>query len=136
MGIDQIASRPHTARKLFLPHPLSQIEEVLKWQETELRPGDILLLRTGVVRWFEQASAADKVKGMIENDNWPGLEATEESKRWLWNRHFAAVASDNMSFEFGPHGGKYLVSLPLVLSLPRKVAKQTMHQSDTDIYCS
>lgn len=88
------------------PIPLSQIKEVLAWQKTELRTGDILLLRTGVVRWFEQASGEEKIKGMIENDNFPGLEATEESKRWLWNNHFAAVASDNMSFEFGPHGGK------------------------------
>lgn len=92
------------------PIPLSQIKEVLAWQKTELRPGDILLLRTGVVRWFEQASPEDKVKGMIENDNFPGIAATEEVKRWLWNSHFAAVASDNPSFEFGPHGGKCSIS--------------------------
>lgn len=85
---------------------LSQIKQVLEWQKTELRTGDILLLRTGVVRWFENASVEEKVKGMVENDNFPGIEATEEVKRWLWDSHFAAVASDNMSFEFGPHGGK------------------------------
>lgn len=89
------------------PIPLEQIKQVLAWQKTELRTGDILLLRTGVVRWFESASEEEKRKGMIENDNFPGIEATEETKRWLWNSHFAAVASDNMSFEFGPHGGKY-----------------------------
>lgn len=87
--------------------PLSQIQEVLEWQKTELRTADILLLRTGVVRWFEHATDAEKVKGMIENDNFPGIEATEQVKRWLWDNHFAAVASDNMSFEFGPHGGMY-----------------------------
>ena len=89
------------------PIPLSQIKEVLAWQKTELRTGDILLLRTGVVRWFEQASDEEKVKGMIENDNFPGIEATEEVKQWIWNSHFAAVASDNMSFEFGPHKGMH-----------------------------
>ncbi|SNX88153.1 uncharacterized protein MEPE_06864 [Melanopsichium pennsylvanicum] len=84
------------------------IKEVLKWQKTELRTGDVLLLRTGVVRWFEQASDEEKMKGLIENDNFPGIEATEEVKRWIWNSHFAAVASDNMSFEFGPHGDLWL----------------------------
>ncbi|CDU22898.1 uncharacterized protein SPSC_01528 [Sporisorium scitamineum] len=88
--------------------PLKQIKEVLEWQNTQLRVGDILLLRTGVVRWFENASDEEKVKGMIENDNFPGIEATEEVKRWLWDSHFAAVASDNMSFEFGPHGDLWL----------------------------
>ncbi|KAJ9479267.1 hypothetical protein PHBOTO_002753 [Pseudozyma hubeiensis] len=88
--------------------PLEQIKQVLAWQRTQLRTGDILLLRTGVVRWFEQASEQEKVKAMIENDNFPGIEATEEVKRWLWDSHFAAVASDNMSFEFGPHGDLWL----------------------------
>ncbi|SJX62710.1 uncharacterized protein SRS1_10959 [Sporisorium reilianum f. sp. reilianum] len=88
--------------------PLAQIKEVLEWQNTQLRTGDILLLRTGVVRWFESANDDGKVKGMIENDNFPGIEATEEVKRWLWDSHFAAVASDNMSFEFGPHGDLWL----------------------------
>lgn len=86
--------------------PLEQIKQVLQWQGTVLRTGDILLLRTGVVRWFENASDEEKVKGMIENDNFPGIEATEEVKRWIWNSHFAAVASDNLSFESGPHGGE------------------------------
>nr|CDI53362.1 conserved hypothetical protein [Melanopsichium pennsylvanicum 4] len=90
------------------PILLDQIKEVLKWQKTELRTGDVLLLRTGVVRWFEQASDEEKMKGLIENDNFPGIEATEEVKRWIWNSHFAAVASDNMSFEFGPHGDLWL----------------------------
>lgn len=98
---------PIPAGNSSFPIPLEQIKEVLKWQKTELKTGDILLLRTGVVRWFESASDEEKVKGMIENDNFPGIEATEEVKRWLWNNHFAAVASDNMSFEFGPHGGKF-----------------------------
>ncbi len=101
-------TEPIPAANSSYPIPLSQIKEVLEWQKSELRAGDILLLRTGVVRWFEQASDEDKVKGMIENDNFPGIEATEEVKRWLWNSHFAAVASDNPSFEFGPHGDLWL----------------------------
>jgi hypothetical protein len=28
-----------------------------------------------------------------------GLEGTEETVKWLWNKHFAAVASDTLAFE-------------------------------------
>lgn len=31
-----------------------------------------------------------------------GLEGTEEMARWLWNNHFAAVVSDNLSVEAMP----------------------------------
>lgn len=107
-------TEPIPAANSSYPIPLSQIKEVLAWQKTELCTGDILLLRTGVVRCFEQASSEEKVKGMIENDNFSGFEATEESKRWLWDNHFAAVASDNMSFKFRPHGGTLQASFSLL----------------------
>lgn len=89
------------------PIPLADIKAVLQWQKVTLKPGDILLLRTGVVRWFESADQEERRKGFKEADNFPGIEATEEVKRWLWNEHFAAVGADNPSFEFGPHGGMY-----------------------------
>jgi kynurenine formamidase len=31
-----------------------------------------------------------------------GLEGTEEMARWIWNKHFAAVASDNVAVEAMP----------------------------------
>jgi kynurenine formamidase len=31
-----------------------------------------------------------------------GLEGTEEMARWIWNNHFAAVASDNVAVEAMP----------------------------------
>jgi kynurenine formamidase len=31
--------------------------------------------------------------------HYPGLEGSEESLRWLWNTHFAAVAADSPGFE-------------------------------------
>lgn len=33
--------------------PASELEEVLKFQGTEYRQGDILIVRTGFVRWHE-----------------------------------------------------------------------------------
>jgi kynurenine formamidase len=32
----------------------------------------------------------------------PGLAATEESAAWLWDRHVAAVAADNLAVEKAP----------------------------------
>ena len=34
--------------------------------------------------------------------NFVGVEATQDSLRWLWENRFAAVASDNPAFERGP----------------------------------
>ncbi|OAG38894.1 hypothetical protein AYO21_06925 [Fonsecaea monophora] len=31
-----------------------------------------------------------------------GLEATEESAKWIWNHYFAAVATDTLGFEVTP----------------------------------
>ncbi|EPQ26511.1 uncharacterized protein PFL1_05833 [Pseudozyma flocculosa PF-1] len=105
---EETRSDPLPAGNTSYPIPLSQIEAVLAHQRTELRPGDILLLRTGVVRWCESASMRQKQEAFTGDDNFPGFEPTEESKRWLWNHKFAAVAADNPSFEHGPHGDLWL----------------------------
>lgn len=35
--------------------PAKELEETLKWQGTTTRPGDILLVRSGYVRWHKYA---------------------------------------------------------------------------------
>lgn len=36
-----------------------------------------------------------------------GLEANEDTLRWLWDSRFAAIASDSPAVERGPVGGPY-----------------------------
>ncbi|KAH0841187.1 hypothetical protein FOPE_06460 [Fonsecaea pedrosoi] len=78
-----------------------EVESVLKHQKTHLRDEDILILRTGFTDWhvhanIEEQEAASKRGAFI------GLEATEESAKWIWNHHFAAVATDTLEFEVTP----------------------------------
>jgi len=42
---------------------------------------------------------------MRDAHRWIGLAGTEETVRWLYARHFAAVAGDTMSFEAIPPSG-------------------------------
>lgn len=46
-----------------------------------------------------------------------GIEGTIEMARWLWNHHFAAIASDNLAVEAMPpmEGGEVLPLTSLVL---------------------
>ncbi|KAL3477057.1 hypothetical protein BJX99DRAFT_226651 [Aspergillus californicus] len=80
---------------------VSEIQEVLRYQNTSCRQGDVLIVRTGYVRWHEQADA-HSLSLAIDKSNSIGVANTMETVRWLYNEHFAAVASDNPAFEATP----------------------------------
>ncbi|KAK6383965.1 hypothetical protein LTS17_003257 [Exophiala oligosperma] len=85
-------------------YPISEkdLETVAAWQGTEFRQGDILLIRSGFVKWYKEASSEDRRRGTVGGSTWAGIEGTEESVKWLWNRHFAAVGGDANVFEAWP----------------------------------
>ncbi|PGH20773.1 hypothetical protein AJ80_03534 [Polytolypa hystricis UAMH7299] len=78
------------------------LEAVAAAQGTELRKGDILLIRSGFVKWHNEASGEEMRRGTVDGTEWAGLEGTKESIEWLWNRHFAAVGGDANVFEAWP----------------------------------
>ncbi|KIW77806.1 hypothetical protein Z517_07639 [Fonsecaea pedrosoi CBS 271.37] len=78
-----------------------EVESVLKHQKTHLRDGDILILRTGFTDWHVHASIEEQ-EAASKRGAFIGLEATEESAKWIWNHHFAAVATDTLGFEVNP----------------------------------
>lgn len=82
--------------------PVSEIEECLKHQGTTLRQGDILMIRSGYVRWHNSASMDERRKGTQENSIAIGLQGSETSVRWLYDHHFAAVVGDTVAFEAWP----------------------------------
>lgn len=92
--------------KTFSNHavPLSVMLDVAKEQNTTFRRGDILFVRIGVIKeWEEEMSAADKLAyAQDPKPQHAGIEGTEEMLRWLWNEGFAAVAGDAISFEVYP----------------------------------
>ncbi|BCS28592.1 uncharacterized protein APUU_70162A [Aspergillus puulaauensis] len=81
---------------------VSEIEKTLEWQGTECRPGDILLLRTGFVKWHNEAGATTRATG-VRSCRYIGVEGKMETVRWLYRRRLAAVACDTMGFEAWPY---------------------------------
>jgi kynurenine formamidase len=87
----------------FTPQDLEEVREA---QRVEFEVGDILILRTGWMNWYENASsdvkdglAADSINRLTT----PGLIGSEGMAEWLWNHHFAALAADNTAVEAWPH---------------------------------
>ncbi|OQV06784.1 hypothetical protein CLAIMM_11310 [Cladophialophora immunda] len=83
---------------------ISQLEQVVKWQKTVLKPGDILFVRTGFIAWSNSATDDENRQGIVENGEYLGLEASMASCRWHWNHHFSAVVADNITYEAWPPG--------------------------------
>lgn len=77
------------------------LREVAEAQGTPLRTGDILMLRTGYIGAYLAATPEERA-GFKEQRDCPGLSAGEESARFLWDSHVAAVVSDNPAVEQVP----------------------------------
>jgi len=71
-----------------------------------LRPGDILLVRTGWLAAFRAAPDADARHLLIQGEagarDYSGLDGNEGMWRFLWDQGIAAVAADNPTVEAWP----------------------------------
>jgi Putative cyclase len=80
-----------------------QLQATADWQGVQFQTGDILIVRTGWVGWYNSLSEAQRValaeQGALTVG---GLEQSESSLRFLWDNHFAAIACDNPPFEVFP----------------------------------
>ena len=76
----------------------ADIESALKKQKTEVRQGDIVLLRTGAVPQYYEMSAADQ-------SNWPNVQTgiTKDVIPWVRDKQIAALAADNLGVEQAPN---------------------------------
>lgn len=79
---------------------IADIQTVAKEQNVEFRPGDVLIVRTGATEVLGAPSPADFA--LMQKVQFSGVEGNMETVKWLWNQHFAAVASDNIAFEALP----------------------------------
>ncbi|OJJ45224.1 hypothetical protein ASPZODRAFT_152926 [Penicilliopsis zonata CBS 506.65] len=82
--------------------PVRDIEAAMAAQKTETRQGDILFVRSGFVRWHNGATDAERHQGTKTQNTFIGVQASEESVRWLYERHFAALVGDTVAFEVWP----------------------------------
>jgi len=84
---------------------VNQIQEVAKAQGVSFQQGDFLFVRTGWIKWYDSLNEQERIKfgkGDPHHYSWAGIENEEESLRFLWDEHFAAVISDCPSFEKFP----------------------------------
>ncbi|MGH7985713.1 MAG: cyclase family protein [Candidatus Binataceae bacterium] len=81
--------------------PLEELRETLNAQKTQLRPGDILLIRIGWTQAYLDMSAEEKAE-LARDTKCPGIEGSARVARWLWENHIAAVASDAPGLEAIP----------------------------------
>ncbi|KAF5556451.1 hypothetical protein FPHYL_7952 [Fusarium phyllophilum] len=83
--------------------PVSELEATIAYQGTETRQGDILIVRSGFVRWHNNAKADIRALGTEQQHYMIGLANDDETIRWLYSKHFSAVAGDTMGFEAWPY---------------------------------
>jgi hypothetical protein len=83
----------------------AEFDAVLAWQGCTPRDGDLLLVRTGWLRWYLALDRAgrESLGGRLHNRadgmDCPGLAPGVDMAGWLWDHRVAAVAADNAALE-------------------------------------
>jgi kynurenine formamidase len=104
-------------------YTLAELKAALKHQGSALQPGTILLVRTGWMESYENATAEEKrALSPAEKLRCAGIEASREMVAWLWNNRVAAIGTDcpgveAFPFDFTDEGALHYRALPL-LGLP------------------
>ncbi|KAJ6509207.1 hypothetical protein C8R47DRAFT_1097849 [Mycena vitilis] len=85
-------------------HPITvkELEACAAAQGVKFQRGDILMLRVGFIKKYYESTqdAKDSLRGKPET--FTGIEQSEDMKRFLWDNHFAAIASDQPCLESWP----------------------------------
>uniref|UniRef100_A0A8H7MYU5 Cyclase n=1 Tax=Bionectria ochroleuca TaxID=29856 RepID=A0A8H7MYU5_BIOOC len=81
----------------------ADMEACAAHQGVEFRPGDVLIVRTGMTEVFD-ALTPEQLRAAAEVDTvtMSGVHGSVETAKWIWNHRFVAVASDNNSVEALP----------------------------------
>jgi len=101
-------------------YTVADLNGALRAQGSELRPGSIVLVRTGWMPAYLNAS--DEVRrrlALIEEFRACGLDNSSEMVEWLWDNRVGAIASDTFSVEAYPfdvhdEGSLHMRVLPLM----------------------
>ena len=104
-------------------YSLDELKAAIEHQGSALKPGTILLVRTGWMESYENLSAEEKrAHSSMEKMRSPGIEATREIVAWMWNNRVPAIGTDCPAVEafpsdFSDEGILHYRALPL-LGLP------------------
>lgn len=78
------------------------LKKMAKEANVEFLPGDILLVRSGWIKWYEGNSVEQRRKYINNGDAWIGVLGCEATLEFLWNNRIAAVAGDSIGWEVWP----------------------------------
>ncbi|KAE9990473.1 hypothetical protein Vi05172_g949 [Venturia inaequalis] len=89
--------------------PLEHLKAVLKSQGTEVKFGDILIVRSGYMHASE-ATKPDEIEALakINPPTFSGVQQSLPMLEWIWE-NFSAVAGDQPSFECWPSKESYML---------------------------
>lgn len=93
---------------------IQDVETIAEEQGVEFKPADILIIRSGWIKWYNGAGDEERVDKAKNGHEFIGLAGNQVSVEWLWNHHFAAVAGDAIAFEAWPPKAPYRLC-PLLL---------------------
>jgi kynurenine formamidase len=77
------------------------LDRVAAAEGVAIETGDVLLVRTGWTGWYAGLTPDERL-AIGPTTPEPGLEPVERMAEWLWDRHVAAVAADNLALESMP----------------------------------
>lgn len=81
----------------------NDLRAVAEFQRVKLKPGDIVLIRTGFNVGYEALSEQEKITWSHSSPmKHVGVETSLEVAEWLWDNGFSACAGDSPSFERMP----------------------------------
>jgi hypothetical protein len=82
---------------------LDEVLEIARESNIEFQKGDIFFLRLGLPGTWKGMSGEERLAySQQEVPQHAGIEQSERVLRFIWDNHFAAVASDAVSFEVFP----------------------------------
>jgi kynurenine formamidase len=82
---------------------IADLEATLRAQKVETRPGDVWIIHTGWIAWYEQQTPAKRAELAITATlKLPGIACSEAMAEWIWNRHPAALCTDCPALEAWP----------------------------------
>jgi kynurenine formamidase len=81
------------------------MQAVASAQDVDFRHGDIVLVRTGWLDWYQTLSPAERLSRAAEFGadrralKLPGIDPRVPTVAWIWNHRIAAMATDTPTFD-------------------------------------
>jgi kynurenine formamidase len=98
------AARPNVQYDPMSRHciTLDVLKDIAKERSLTFRQRDILLVRSGWIKWYKDHSPEERVAKVKNGTEYVGVDGSEEVMEWFWDSHFAAVGGDAIGFEAWP----------------------------------